>query len=65
MYIMHVLDLPVLVACGTRKGRSKEMNEHFLYHTYAVTDFTKHKYFLEIYLEYFPRYFKVTRNRVE
>ena len=40
MYTVHVFDLPVLTVCGTRKGRSK-INEHFLYHTYAVTYFTK------------------------
>ena len=43
MYTVHVFDLPVLIVCGTRKGRSK-INEHFfLYHlhVYAVTYFTK------------------------
>ena len=38
MYTVHVFDLPVLIVCGTKWGRSK-MNEHFfLYHTYICGD---------------------------
>ena len=47
MYTVHVRDVPLVVVCGTRKGRSK-INEHYLYHTNAVTDFTKHVYFWNI-----------------
>ena len=30
MYAVYVHDVPFLVVCGTRKGRSK-INEHYMY----------------------------------
>ena len=59
MYTVHVFELPVLIFCGTRKGRSK-IYEHCLYHTYAVT------YLLSnIFIRIFPRYFRVKFNIVK